>query len=129
MTKKKARPNSFNGETEPDKHRSPERIAIVQYLLENPGPHSTEQLVSATGYSEDVVKSRMSTARASGEVVNTAQHGQLAKWQHHTHHRSKTAQTNVVSRRNPITNAGMPNGSRTWWAEQMAQFKAAPRFA
>lgn len=129
MTKRKARPNSFNGEAEPDRRRSPERIAIVQYLLENPGPHSTEQLASATGYCESTVKSRMSTARASGEVVNTAQHGQLAKWQHHTHHRSKTAPTNVASRRNPITNAGMPNGSRMYWARQMAQFNTAPRAA
>lgn len=128
MSTKTVRANSFNGETKAKKEKTPERIAIVAYLLAHPGPHTYNSLEAATGYRTHIVQSRLKSAAEDGEVINVAGHGRPTLWQHRTHHKAATS-ADVVRRINPITNASMPNGSRSYWARHMAAFNASPRMA
>ena len=125
--KAKARTNNFNGERAA-KAKSPERIRLVEYLLENPGPYTYDQLREITGYSRHIIESRLRNASEDNEVLNLAPMGKAAQWQHRTHYKPVRA-ADVVSRRDPICNAGMPNGSRSFWAAQMASFNTPPRAA
>ena len=108
------------------KARSEESIALINYLIAHPGPHSVAQLCTATGYSEKLVRGRMQAARDAGEASNVAENGHPARWQHPSHAETNTRE-NLVNRRDPICNAGMPNGSRSYWAKQMAAFNTPPR--
>lgn len=118
--------NSFNGANKPAKVKTTERIALVAHMLDNPGPHTYDQLMAATGYSRHITESRMRAAAEDNEVVNTSPAGKPAQWQHREHYKP-IKPTDLVSRRDSICNAGMPNGSRSYWARQMAVFNTPPR--
>lgn len=108
------------------KAKSAERIKLVAYLHKHPGPHSVYALSIATGIAEKVVRRRMAAAQDDSEVVNTAEPHHPARWQH-IRHAEIVEQANRVNRRDPICNAGMPNGSREYWAKHMAAFNDPPR--
>lgn len=119
------KPSNFNGADKPAKTKTPERIALVAHLLNNPGPHTYDQLAQATGYSRHIIESRLKSAAEDNEVVNTAPPGKHAKWQHRAHHKTVKPVDMVKPREH--TNATMPNGNRTYWGAQMAAFNTPPR--
>lgn len=122
MTRSKV---NFNGAPRPAKTKTPERIRLVEYLLEHPGPHTYDQLMEVTGYSRNVIASRLKYAAEDNEVLNTAHNGRPALWQHRAHHKPVKPADLVKPRE--IVNAVMPNGSRSYWVKQMAAFNTPPR--
>lgn len=125
MTKRTARPNSFNGEARTTAQTSAERAAIEQHLLDNPGHHTTAQIAAATGISEKIARARIATAVFDGQLVNRNPGTRPAMYQHIDHWRREQ----IVNRREPITNACMPNGSTSYWAKHMTAFNTPPRAA
>lgn len=125
MTKRTARPNSFNGEARATAKVSAERQAIEQYLLNNPGQHTTQQVAEATGILIHTVRARMATMASDNTVVNRNHGSTPGLFQHISHWKREQ----MVSRREPITNACMPNGSTSYWAKHMTAFNTPPRAA
>lgn len=121
----KPRTNKFNGSERPASKLSTERDSIEQFLLDHPGQHTVQQIADATGLSVETVRRRAGAAAFEGAVVNRNAGHTPAKYQHRDHWKREQ----MVSRREPITNAGMPNGSTAWWAKHMAAFNTPPRAA
>lgn len=125
MTKRTARPNSFNGEARPTTKVSAERQVIEQYLLDNPGHHTIQQLADATGIHLRTVRARMTTMVFDNTAINRNHGSPPGRYQHIEHWKREQ----LVTRREPITNACMPNGSTSYWRKHMTAFNTPPRAA
>lgn len=125
MTRKTARPNSFNGEARATAKVSAERQVIEKYLLDNPGQHTNQQIADATSIPIHTVRARMCTMVSDNTAVNRNHGSTPGMFQHIDHWKREQ----LVTRREPITNACMPNGSTSYWAKQMAVFNTPPRAA
>lgn len=122
---KRPRPNSFNGEARATAKVSAERQAIEQYLLDNPGQHTNQQIADATGVLIHTVRARMATMVADNTVVNRNHGSTPGLFQHIDHWKRE----HLVNRREPITNACMPNGNTSYWRKHMTAFNTPPRAA
>lgn len=124
-TAKPERANAFNGEEQggADEKKTKSRISVEQYLLNNPGRHTVPRIVAATGLHIETVRRRIHDLVDKGDAINHHAGRHHAEYQHREHW---TREQNI-NRREPITNAGMPNGSQAYWAKHMAAFRAEPR--
>lgn len=103
--------------------KSKRRQLIEQFVQNNPGTHTIASIADALQLGENSVRSHVGSAAMAGDLVNTTPGCVPA---HYTH-REHWQQNRVVTRRDPITNAGMPNGSRAYWQQHMAAFNEPPR--
>lgn len=125
MTKRKARPNSFNGEARTTAKVGETRAAVEKYLEEHRSDYSIDHIAQATGLSTYAVRKKLAEMASAGVVISTKPGSRQTTYKHRDHWLRERA----VNRREPITNAVMPNGSISYWAKQMAQFNAPPRAA
>jgi hypothetical protein len=120
----KTHTNSFSGAARPTQI-SDTRKAIEEYLLANPGSHNAKEIAEATDKELRDVRKKLANMASDNTVVNTTP-GQINCSYQHIEHWQRSQ---LVNRRDPITNAGMPNGTQAWWAGYMARFNAPPRVA
>lgn len=125
MTRKTARANSFNGEARATSQMTPERVLVEQYLLNNAGHYTVDQIAQATGISTKQARNKVRQLIVENIAVNTRPGTWPATYRHREHHQREQ----MVNRREPITNACMPNGSTSYWRKHMTAFNTPPRAA
>jgi hypothetical protein len=103
------------------------RIEMEQYMAKHKGPHTVAKLAKAMEADEAEIRRRMQHLVCDMVVVNTTPGQRPTLYQHAKHYRKEVENPNVVSRRNPVANAAMPNGSRSYWRQHMARFNESPR--
>jgi broad specificity polyphosphatase/5'/3'-nucleotidase SurE len=111
----------------PTTPKSPARLAVEGHMINNPGRHTFADIAEATGVGERMVRKLLGQMASAGDVVNVNR-GTTgpATYQHKTHWSREQQQTRVT-RTDPITNAGMPNGDTAYWRAHMARFNEPPR--
>ncbi len=140
MAERKPKTNNFGGTPRPTTV-SDVRKAAETWLLNNPGVYTVDQIAAFIGYDREYVRKQMTNMVVDGSVINTTPDKRLPLYQYAgspQRLKSTTVRTLLVDEvdefaaslttgDDPITNAGMPNGSQAYWAAHMARFKANPR--
>lgn len=126
MAERKPKTNNFGGTPRPTTV-SDVRKAAETWLLNNPGAYTVDQIAAFIGYDREYVRKKMTNMVVDGSVINTTPDKRPPLYQHASHYHEAQERANRVSRAEPITNAGMPNGSQAYWAAHMARFNANPR--
>lgn len=125
MTRKTARLNSFNGEARVTAKVGETRALIEKYLEDNSGDYSTDHIATATGLSVYATRKKLAEMAAAGVVISTVPGSRRTTYKHISHWKREQ----LVTRREPITNAFMPNGSTSYWAKHMTALNTPPRAA
>lgn len=105
------------------------RIQMEQYMLKHKGPHTVAGLAKAMKVDEADVRRRIQHLVTGLVAVNVSEGQRPTLYQHSKHYNRKQVKApNVVNRRDPVVNSKMPNGSRSYWAQQMARRTKIQRF-
>lgn len=123
---RKPRLNRFSGTALVAKV-SPVREAAENWMLKNACAYTVDQIAAGIGHEREAVRKKLVNMAVDGTVVSLTPRRPGALYQHMTHWREQQRRAGLVNRREPITNASMPNGSLSFWADHMARFNTPPR--
>jgi len=121
-THRKPKTNNFNNNPRPA-NVSDLRKRIEEFAIDNPGPHNADQIAAAVGADPKDVRKKLANMVTDNSMVNGNPGKPVGAYQHFTHWQ----RAQRVNRREPITNAGMPNGSTEYWRAHMDRFNEPPR--
>jgi len=122
MTTRKPKTNNFNNNPRPA-NVSDLRKRIEEFAIDNPGPHNADQIAEAVGGDPKDVRRKLAHMVTDHCIVNNNPGKAVGAYQHFSHWQ----RAQRVDRRDPITNAGQPNGSTEYWRAHMARFNEPPR--
>ena len=121
-THRKPKTNSFNNNPRPA-NVSDLRKRIEEFAIDNPGPHNADQIAAAVGADGKDVRRKLANMVTDHAMVNNNPGKAVGAYQHFSHWQ----RAQRVDRRDPITNAGQPNGPTAYWRAHMARFNEPPR--
>ncbi len=122
MTTRKPKTNSFSGQARPANVIAL-RERIEQFVLENAGPHSADEIADAVGADRKAVRRKLANMVTDNSMVNNSPGKAIGAYQHYSHWLAQQP----ARRDDPITNSRAPNGSLAYWRAFMARFNEPPR--